>query len=238
MIKEANEKLMRIKDEFMFRTVHDLRGPASTAKFIVEKYQTNNFGKCNPEEVRKDMKTIGELNQDLLTMIEDLLQVAKGEQADVHLAIEPIDLKNMIASILSEFEPEISRRSLKLDYAPGEMPSVLADRLRLREVFANLIENAVKYNRAGGFLAVRHEKKESFLITHIENTSIDSLSPQDMEKFFKPYAQIGKDEELGNGLGLYIVKKLVEKMGGEASVAFDSGKDIISFHISLPIAKK
>ena len=235
-IKEANEKLMDLKDEFMYRTVHDLRGPASTIKFVIEKYEDSDISKSDPKKIREDLATIDGLNAHLLVMVEELLQIAKGEQADIQVNLESLNLTELISTILGELQKEISRKDIRIDYAPAEIPLVRADRLRLREVVGNLIENGVKYNRTGGQLKVGHETKGKFLITTFENTSVDVLTEEDLEKFFKPYAQIGRDDEPGTGLGLYIVKKLVEKMGGEVSVAFDSGKDRIAFHVSLPIA--
>jgi signal transduction histidine kinase len=236
-IKEANEKLINLKDEFMFRTIHDLRGPATTVKFVIEKYSEEDFNKNIPKEILDDIKTVDGLNADLLAMIEELLLVAKGEQADVKAKIEPVNLKDVISPILSSLQKEISRKEIKLDHDAKELPLVLADRLRLREVFGNLLENAVKYNRKGGQFALGHEIKGKFLVTRIENTSVDSLTPDDLEKFFKPYAQIGRDEDPGTGLGLYIVKKLVEKMGGEISVTYDKDAEKISFYVSLLIEK-
>ena len=113
---------------------------------------------------------------------------------------------------------------------------VLADRERTKEVFNNLIDNAIKYNKTGGSIAITHETDGDFLKTTLRDTGA-GIQAENIPKLFTPYFRADGKGIVGTGLGLYIVKTLVEKMGGSISAESSPGQGA-AFHIFLPIATK
>ncbi len=123
-------------------------------------------------------------------------------------------------------------------YQPqANLPKVLADPDKLKEVIKNLVDNAIKYTIGKGTVTVTHEIKQNMLLTHIKDTGIGipkSKQRNLFQKFFRVKAK-GTEEITGTGLGLWIIKQLVEKMQGKIWVQSEEEKGS-TFSFSLPIS--
>lgn len=116
------------------------------------------------------------------------------------------------------------------------MPQVLADPERLKEIMVNLIGNAIKYTLGSGTITIAHEVKDNKLITKIKDTGM-GISPENQKKLFEKYFRIEDDKTKdiqGTGLGLFIVKQIIEKMNGRIWVESEEGKgSTFSFALSV-----
>jgi len=112
---------------------------------------------------------------------------------------------------------------------------VFAGPERLKEIFSNLIDNAIKYNKDGGTVTITHQVEGSFLKTIMKDSGV-GMSAENLTKLFTPYFRVDTQEQIqGTGLGLFTVKKFVEEAGGSITVDSKMGEGT-SFTVSLPLA--
>ncbi len=234
-IKKKDEEILKVKDEFLFRTVHDLRSPATAIKWFIDRCAKADYAKVFPE-LREHVKTVKDLNERILHIIKDLADIAQGERREILLKKEKIDIRQIIKAILQETKSDIIAKSIKIKYEPlVDLPFILGDSHALKEVFSNLFNNAIKYNIQGGSIFIEHIKENNFLKTTIRDTG-QGIKKKDFSKLFTPYFRGSTQEKTtGTGLGLYLSKKLTEKMGGEIKAKSKPGKGA-TFFVYLPIA--
>jgi len=166
-------------------------------------------------------------NDRLIQLVNDLLEIARSEAGRLKIAVSPCDVRESIAAILTEVRPLADQRKIVLTYRELEgLPQIMADPGRVKEVIMNLVSNAIKYNREGGSVEVYHEVAGRRVIIHVEDTGMgisEAEQKRVFEKFFRSEsAKVGEIE--GTGLGLFITKEIVEKMGGEVWFISEEGK--------------
>ena len=232
--REARKKeaeLTKIKDEFLLRTIHDLRSPSNSIQWTLDKLSLS----LNPD-LQKDFSMIQDLNKRMLDLLKDLGEVVKGEKSAMVLKQTSLDITEIIKTTAEELEPGTKSRKISYFYDPPEnLPHIVADYQALKEIFTNLIDNATKYNKEGGSIKIYHKLNGTYLETFIEDTG-KGIPKKDMPKLFSLYFRGDDDREIpGPGLGLYLIKKLTEKMNGTVSVVSKVGKGTI-FSISLPLS--
>ena len=226
----------KIREEVMFQTVHDLRAPATAIKLAAESSRDAEFLSHNPEILKESIGLIQEANARMLGLINSLLESARNEAGKVkHVRVV---LSNIIQGAVKEFTPVATRKSIKIEYASSQdLPQVFANAERLKEIFSNLIDNAIKYNKDGGTVTITHQEEKGFIKTLIKDTGI-GISEENLSKLFTPYFRVDTGQPIqGTGLGLFIVKKFVEEIGGHIAVDSKIGQGA-TFIISLPAAEK
>ena len=137
-----------------------------------------------------------------------------------------------------ELKPLADEKKITITYEePKNDVNVMADATRFKEIIANLISNAVKYNKDGGWIKIYHEDGEQgFFITHIEDGGI-GMSAEDQKRMFEKFFRAEDVKAMvGTGLGMFITKELVEKMGGRIWFRSEAGKGT-RFSFTLPKAK-
>ncbi|HTM68837.1 MAG TPA: HAMP domain-containing sensor histidine kinase [Candidatus Binatia bacterium] len=237
-IREKDEEVLKLKDEFMFRTIHDLRSPSAVIRFILKKYETK-YGETFPNGegsgYGSDIKLVGGALGRMTVLIEDLLKLAAGERPEFKVRSDKLDLRPVIEGAAQELGPLMGKKGIAFSYVPEGAAPVLGDADKLREVFGNFLDNAVKYNKEGGSIAVRHRVEGSFLATEIEDTGV-GISTANMEKLFTPYFRGDAGKQVpGTGLGLYLTRKLLEKMRGSVAARSERGRGSV-FTVYLPLA--
>ncbi len=229
--------MTQLKDDFLFRTIHDLRSPTTIIRSALDLHaeMEKSAGKVKPE-LEKSVGMIRDASARMAKMIQDLLDIAKGEKAEVRLNHDRIDLGALIATLLAQHASTMAPRKVTATFAPSDKPlEVIGDADALKEVFDNLITNAIKYNVEGGSITVSQQLRGAMVVTTVADTGI-GVTAEALSKLFIPYSRVAGTNQQGTGLGLYIVKKLVEKMGGQAGVTSVVGKGS-TFTVSLPTAK-
>ncbi|MEE3717239.1 PAS domain S-box protein [Tumidithrix elongata RA019] len=246
-LMESNEQLAisnadlaratRLKDEFLANMSHELRTPLNAILGMSEGLQDNVFGELNPRE-KKAIATIEHSGRHLLELINDILDLAKIESGKLELQIAPVSVKSLCDSSLSFVKQLALKKNIQLvmTIAPN-LHAIAVDELRIRQALINLLINAVKFTPEGGriTLEVNLNGIESKIQFHIIDTGI-GIAPENIPKLFQSFVQVdsGLNRQFGGtGLGLALVKRIVELHGGE--ILLESTLGIGSqFSILLP----
>jgi len=234
-LKEQNKKILELKDEFMFMVLHDVKSPATAIRFIAEKYRMPDFAKRYPG-IQEDILMIEESIGRIFRVSESMLLLAKNQ----HMPIinKALDIVPIIKSVLKELEPGITEKHITVEYhSPQNIPLISANADFLKEAFANILGNAIKYNNDDGRLAIDHKIEGNFLRTSILNTG-PRIEPKTIKNLFNIYYRGNMENKTqGTGIGLYFSRKLIERMRGSIGVESSSDEKTI-FYMLLPLASE
>jgi signal transduction histidine kinase len=226
--KEEAERANRAKSEFLSRMSHELRTPLNAVLGFAQLLQTDADEPLSPMQNARVQEMLRG-GQHLLSLINDVLDLARIEAGALRLQLEPVDLAELIGDCMRLVEPNAAEREIKLQIrhgAPG--PSrVLADPTRLRQVLLNLLSNAVKYNRKGGQVDVswQHETAPGTVCLSVSDTGL-GLSAEHQQRLCQAFERLDAQHSTvpGAGIGLALSKWLVELMQGEIGVDSTAGK--------------
>ena len=241
------KQLEQLKDEFVFIAAHELRTPVAAMKGYLELILDGTMGVITPE-ARAFMEKVLASNQRLIQLVNDLLEVARSQAGRLTIKVAPVDIAPAIASTLDELKSLADEKGVTMTYdatLPGGAPppEVLADADRIKEVVVNLVGNAIKYMGGAGTITITHKLvvadavTPAMLVTHIADTGI-GMSAVAQQKLFEKFSRVQTDKTkdiTGTGLGLFIVKEIIEKMNGTIGVASEEGKGS-TFSFALPVA--
>lgn len=231
------KRLEELKKEFVFIAAHELRTPVAIIKGYLSLIIDGNFGEINPQVKDTMLKTFN-ANQRLVQLVNDLLEIARAEAGKLTIRIAAIDISEPMSSIIKEMQILANEKSINLIYeSMSSAPKIMADADRLKEIMTNLIGNAIKYMTSAGTIIISHEIAGNEFVTHVKDTGL-GISKKDQEKLFEKFyrVQTEKTRDIsGTGLGLFIVKQIVEKMGGKIWVKSEEGKGS-TFSFSLTIS--
>jgi PAS domain S-box-containing protein len=221
--REIAQRESQAKSKFLARMSHELRTPLNAVLgFAQLLLQEPHEGDAGVRQRR--LQHIHSAGKHLLELINDVLDLSSLEGGEVQIALQPVPLAPLVAATLPLLEPLLREHAVEL--LPGALDAVaLADPTRLRQVLLNLLSNAVKYNRPGGRVTIDAVRRGGSVILRVVDTG-RGMSDQQMRHLFEPFNRLGIEREGidGTGIGLAIVKALVERMGG--SVHVDSTLDV------------
>jgi len=232
------EKANLAKSDFLSRMSHELRSPLTAIIGFAQLMESD-------EEVPTpgQMESIAQILQagwHLLTLINEILDLAKVESHQDLVSVEPVSLAECLAECESMISPQAEQRGIRMTFPEFTTPCyVLADRTRVKQVIINLLSNAVKYNQPEGTVEVDcHASGEARIRILVRDTGA-GLSPENLAELFQPFNRLGQESgvEEGTGIGLVVAKRLVELMGGEIGVESTLGKGS-TFWIELPSASE
>lgn len=240
-LSAANAELARtsrLKDEFLASMSHELRTPLSAILGITEALREEMYGPVTPLQSEK-LQTVERSGRHLLTLINDILDLAKAEAGKLMLDYGPVSVRHACESSLQLIVKEAERKDLRVTLDLDPCVTIMhADRRRLVQILVNLLSNAVKFTPAGGSigLEVRGDAlKEEYVYFTVWDTGI-GIEPHDLARLFQPFVQL--DSSLtrqygGTGLGLALVYRMVQMHKG--SVTIDSTPGMGSrFTVGLP----
>jgi signal transduction histidine kinase len=174
----------------------------------------------------------------LLNLINDILDLTKIEAGRLELNIEPVDLRAALLSVLPVVKPRAADKRIKIStFLPTDLPPVSADPSKFGQVLLNLLTNAIKYTHENGSVSVEARPKGDVVEIWVTDTGI-GISQEDVDRVFTRFTQVDSSASRmqgGTGLGLTIVKELVELHGGEIRVQSKLGKGS-SFIFTMPIS--
>jgi two-component system phosphate regulon sensor histidine kinase PhoR len=237
-IAQAKE-LARLKDEFVFIAAHELKAPITHLRWTLAEY----FSSADAQEkagpsVRNVMQVIQKASDSLTNLVTDLLSVARLESGTIKISVHPTDLVSVIQDAVLQFKGEAEKNKMRLEFrydTSKKSPFVLGDSERLKEVFSNLIANAIKFTPEGGRVDVTVTHMGNVLEAQVKDTGI-GMDKEELSKLFAKFWRANVNME-GTGLGLWLSKELVTRMGGE--IFAESAKGIGStFTVRLPVAKE
>lgn len=231
MTKEV--EVEKVKDDFTFRIIHDLRSPLTVMNSILGGDDMVN-GFASKPELKEGYDLLNDATKQMLGMVNSLLTTTKA--ITTGSTTKKMAITEIINDTLKTLKPVASTRGIKYEYVPApNLPTIsVSDPEKIKEIFNNLVNNAIKYNKEAGTITITHEIIDNFLKTNVQDTGL-GISPENLAKLFVSYSRVNEKEgATGTGLGLYIVKKLVEEAGGKVEVS--SQEEIGSiFSVYLPI---
>ncbi len=231
------KQLERTREEFVANVSHELRTPLSLIKGYVETLLDG--ARNNPEVSERFLRIIERNTQRLDLLIQDLLTISALESGRMKLNLQPVALHPLAEKVLSDLKKPADAKEVKL---VNDMPDMTAtgDASRLEQVFANLVDNAIKYGRAQGTVTVGGRKTDTNKIEVYVKDDGPGIPAESLERIFERFYRVDKArsrEQGGTGLGLSIVKHIVQNHGGEVWAKSDLSKGT-TFFFTLPAAEK
>ncbi len=231
------KRLKELREEFVFIAAHDLSAPVTGIKGYISMLFEKEAEGLSPKA--RDYLTQVRWGVDRLAQLaQDLLVVARSEAGKISIKVLPIGIADIIKAGIAEVEPQARAKQISLEYITAKSAAkVLADGERIKEVVVNLLTNAVKYTQEKGGIKIFHEVDGENLITHVQDNGIGiptAAQKEIFQKFYRAPSHKAQGVE-GTGLGLFIVKQLVEKMGGKVWFESEEGKGS-TFSFSLRLA--
>ena len=215
---KANEELLVLdkrKSEFLSIVAHQMRTPLSGIKWALDMVLSGEVGTISDEQ-RDILTKTYEGNERMIELIESMLHADRIEGGRYELNRSSIQLTDVIFSVVKELSLNAEKKDvhieIDIDKDKGEIPEVNVDPEKIRYVFQNLLENAVRYSNPGGKIILRlYREKDSLLCSiGIPKEQQDQI----FSRFFRAHNALKSDPN-GNGLGLFIVKNIVEMHGGK-----------------------
>ncbi len=231
---ETSEKL---KADFASMIVHDLRSPLNTIVGIAAMIEEGMLGSITDEQ-KKWLSKIGANSGALLLLINDFLDLSKIEAGRIDLVKETVDLHQLIKNNIDNYLVLAKNKNISLrSHADPALPAINADQRRLDQVLSNLLSNAIKFTPEGGAIEIGAEQENPKEIKIWVKDNGVGIRHEEMEKLFQKYGQTSSGNtsvQKGTGLGLLIVKTIVESHGGTVDVesAADQGA---TFIVRLPV---
>ena len=230
------EQANRLKSEFLASMSHELRTPLNSIIGYSQLMLDGLDGEPTPEQ-RRDLGRVLANGEQLLTLINDILDLSRMEAGHFNVFPEATLLSQVVQSALASVEPLARRKGLALGCElPSGLPLVMADPDRLRQVLLNLLSNAVKFTEAGG-VAVGARAAEGFVEVTVSDTA-PGLPESAHQYIFESFRQVDGSSTRrhgGTGLGLAISRQLVELHGGSIRVRSRLGEGS-EFSFTVPIA--
>lgn len=228
----------RAKTEFVSLASHQLRTPLSTINWYAEMLLAGDAGKLN-EEQKKYLEEVYKGNRRMVELVNALLNVSRLELGTFTVEPEPTDIAALARSVLDEQKPAIDMKKLTLKPSfPKDLPKITVDPKLLRMVFQNLVANSVKYTNEGGHIgiAVSSDKANNELHFTVSDSGIGIPKNQQKNIFAKLFrADNARESDAdGTGLGLYIVKSIIEHSGGTIRFESEENKGT-AFYVALPM---
>jgi two-component system CheB/CheR fusion protein len=249
-LKKAHEELKelaaelkrtsRAKSEFLANMSHELRTPLNSINGFSEVLYDETFGPLN-EKQRQYVNNVLTSGKHLLSLINQILDMAKVESGKMNLALSSLPMRSLLNELSMLVADMVSKKKLQMLLEIAEdLPNIEADELKVKEIVYNLLSNAAKFTPAGGKIGMRARKANSEIEVVVWDTGI-GIAPENMSKIFEgffrvdtPYSRVTE----GTGLGLPLSKKLVELHGGKFSVESGGLNKGTSVRFTLPIISR
>jgi signal transduction histidine kinase/DNA-binding response OmpR family regulator len=232
------EQSVREKSAFLANMSHEIRSPMNAILGFSELLEPDGLTPKQAQYVR----AIRDSGAALLHLINDILDLSKLEAGKLELHPDPTDMRDSCGFLRTVFGQQAVTKSLQLQFelSPNLPRALLLDRLRLRQVLVNLLSNAIKFTEQGHVKTrvsweSQADGRSGTLLIDVEDTGI-GIPADKLEEVFQPFVQAdspGKAEREGTGIGLTIVKRLIELMGGSLAVDSEVGRGTV-FHLRFP----
>ena len=225
--KEQADAANRAKSEFLGTMSHELRTPLNAIIGFTEIMKDGVMGPIENPHYRSYIADIHFSSTHLLNLINDILDVTKAEAGKLDLQEDLFDLRQLIETVVRVSGPPIDKAGLAaaVDF-PSDLPLLRADERKVRQVFFNLIGNAVKFTPPGGRIDIlgRFDKRSGIAVT-VKDTGI-GIAPENLTRVLEPFVQIGSPvgrHHAGTGLGLPATKRIMELHQGALSLQSTPG---------------
>lgn len=214
-LKEVDE----MKDNFISLASHELRTPVTALRGFAS-LAVKHFQSGNQQTAMKDMGMVNKAAEGIESLVNDLLDVSRIEQKRLKLEIKPVDITTLLSEVVQQLQSQATQKGLTLSYERPNMRSVIAaDPSKLKQIFVNLVGNAIKYTPKGS-ITISHEFEGQDIKTLVKDTGV-GIPAQEIPNLFDKFHRVQNEKTRqirGTGLGLWITKQLIEMMRGKILV--------------------
>ncbi|MES2261101.1 MAG: ATP-binding protein [Pseudomonadota bacterium] len=224
MAMEEAKSANQAKSAFLSSMSHELRTPLNAILGFAQILTSDKLPSTLVQK-KEFANHILKSGRHLLTLINEILDLAKIESGAVALSMEPVALDEILQECHSMTGPLAGNRGIRLLFPEACQINVVADRTRLKQILLNLLSNAIKYNRDGGAVVVDCSMSAPNMVRmSVQDTGM-GLKPEQLAMLFQPFNRLGQESgaEEGTGIGLVVTKRLVELMGGVIGVSSSQG---------------
>jgi PAS domain S-box-containing protein len=230
----GRKRAEQMKSDFVSFVTHQLRTPLSGVKWMLELAMDATD---NPEEMASFVRDARVSTERLIRLVNDLLDTSRLERGKLEIVRQPVDVADLTQNVVRELAPLLAEKEERLTVQADEaLPQPYVDRQLLRQAIMNLISNAMKYTPARGEIRIRITRGADGLRWEIRDSGI-GIPPADLSKLFQKFYRAGNAvavETEGTGLGLYLVRLIIERFGGKVWCESEEGKGS-AFTLSLPV---
>ncbi len=224
MAMEEAKSANQAKSAFLSSMSHELRTPLNAILGFAQILTSDKLPSTLVQK-KEFANHILKSGRHLLTLINEILDLAKIESGTVALSLEPVALPDLLQECETMMAPLAGQRGIRMLFPAACVANVTADRTRLKQVLLNLLSNAIKYNREGGAVVVDCSAGDAGRLRIVVQDTGMGLRPEQLPLLFQPFNRLGQESgaEEGTGIGLVVTKRLVELMGGTIGVASSLG---------------
>ena len=240
-LQRANRQLKCLdeaKSKFIAIASHELKTPLAAVIGYLSLVLSGRMGALN-EEILAALKHVKTASDRLLRLVDDLLDISKIEMGQLKMDKAPFDLGGFLKEEMQVFQAQAKEYEISLEIKiGGDLKRVVCDKDRIRQVFDNLISNAVKYTPRKGIIQIEAKNIESGVQIDFKDTGI-GVRKEDEARVFEPFQHIqkaGLHGEKSSGVGLAVVKKIIEAHGGKICLTSVEGQGTM-FSVTLPVAE-
>lgn len=234
--RDKAEAANKAKSVFLANMSHELRTPLNAILGFSSMIQKDEQF---PDSQQRNLEIINRSGEHLLSLINDVLDMAKIDAGRIQLEEAPFDLGGMVRDVTDMMSVRAQEKGLQLliDQSSKFPRFIIGDEARLRQTLINLIGNALKFTQQGGVtlrLGIKQDTVAQLLLIEVEDTG-PGIAPEDQLLIFEPFVQLGEQgDNKGTGLGLTITRQFVQLMGGQLSLESTPGKGSL-FRVELPL---
>lgn len=229
LARQTAERANLAKSQFVTALSHELRTPLQAITGFTENLQSLDL---SPDQRRLALEKIGIASAHILSIVDDVLDLARVEAGAMPITLADIDANDVVAESFDLMQPVAYRRSIRLERS-GPSVAVVADRRRLQQVLLNLLSNAVRFSPANSVVHVSTEACQGFSSIHVTDQG-PGIPAELLARLFVPFDRLGADagREGGAGLGLVLARRLTEAMNGTLELSSTVG---VGTHIAVTL---
>lgn len=234
----SNQKQMeKMKSDFITKVTHEIKAPAATVSQLLMTLLSGSAGDLK-EEQKPFLNRALEWSDEILKLVTDLLNISKTESGLSVQKLAPLKIKDIIDSALDLVKPQADKKNISINcILNGDLPLINADSNGMKDVFTNLLTNAVKYSDDSKEIQVLGETDKNYLKISVKDQGF-GIKQEDIPYLFDKFFRVKNDKTryiMGSGLGLPIVKQIVELHRGIINVSSKENKGS-TFTVYLPVA--